>query len=786
MGGTRKSAAAPVHSRIRARGPAQRGQGPAPNRPGFEILRSKLAIPSLRSGLVRRTALVNKLRANSDARVVRVTAPPGYGKTTLLAQWAARDQRPFAWVSLERRDNDPVALLTYIAAALNEIHSVEPAVFRAAASASDSLWSTGVPRVGAALASTTEPIVLVLDDVDKLHDQNCLDALLPLTKSLSQGSQLALSGRSEAALPLARLRAAGRLHEIGSADLSLSNAEARSLLSAAGVAVSEADAAELNERAEGWAAGLYLAALVIQESNVSAAEAITSFSGTDRFVVDYFRSENLSRLKRSDVEFLTRTSILDRMCGPLCDAVTEKRGSARRLHALEEANLFLVPLDHRREWFRFHHLFQDMLRAELERTELALIPTLHARAAAWYERNGVSEAAIEHAFAAGDIEQAARLVSTHALPYFRGGRGVTVERWFRRFDEPDILARYPAVAAFGAWVNALRGRPEVAERFTFALEHTANDGQMPDGTASARPWAALVRAMMCRRGVSVMRTDAEESLEGLAPTSYWRPSALLLIAIGALLEDDVETAEELLTRTAEDALGSGAIYAGVVAHSELALLALEQRDPKRAETELRHAADFLRNQPVEDYLPAAIKLAASARLALERRQSATARELLTTTTRMRPNLSRAIPWFGVQTRLELARVHLGLADVDGARTLLREADDVIRERPELGTLIDQAAELRRSVSNAIGIGDGWPSTLTAAELRLLPLLTTHLSFREIAQRLYVSRNTVKSQAISVYRKLDASSRSEAIERAVSLGLVDAPVPAARDVFTPTG
>jgi LuxR family maltose regulon positive regulatory protein len=730
--------------------------------------------------------LVNRLRAASDARVVSVTAPAGYGKTTLLAEWANRDPRPFAWVSLESRDSDPVAFLTYIAAALDGIDPVDPAVFRAAASAADSLWSTGVPRVAAALASMPKPFVLVLDDVDKVHDQNCRDALLSLTKSLSPGSQIVLSGRSEPDLPLARLRAAGRLHEVGSADLSLSDAEARSLLSAAGVSVSEAQAAELNDRTEGWAAGLYLAALAIQESKASAAEAITSFSGKDRFVVDYFRSENLSPLKRTDLEFLRRTSILDRMCGSLCDAVTKKSGSADRLQALVEANLFLLPLDHRREWFRFHHLFQDMLRAELERRELALIPTLHARAAAWYERSGASEAAIEHSFAANDIEHAAGLISTHALPYFRSGRVVTVERWFKRFDEPEVLARYPAVAAFGAWVNALRDRPEDAERFTFALEHTTNDGPMPDGTTSPRPWAALVRAMMCRRGVSVMRADANESLEGLAPTSYWRTAALLLVAAGALFEGDAETAEELFARTAEDALGSGAIYAGVVAHSELALLALDRRDTKKADIELRYAAEFLQNQPAEDYAPAVIKLAASARLALERRQSATARELLTTTTRMRPNLSRAIPWFGVQTRLELARVHLGLADVNGAKTLLREADDVIRERPELGTLIDQTAELRQSVSNAVGLGDGWASTLTAAELRLLPLLTTHLSFREIAQRLYVSRNTVKSQAISVYRKLDASSRSEAIERAVALGLVDAPVSDTSDLFTPTG
>jgi LuxR family maltose regulon positive regulatory protein len=188
---------------------------------------------------------------------------------------------------------------------------------------------------------------------------------------------------------------------------------------------------------------------------------------------------------------------------------------------------------------------------------------------------------------------------------------------------------------------------------------------------------------------------------------------------------------------------------------------------------------------MEDYVPAAISLAARARLALETRQTASARKLLVRAMRMRPQLSHAIPWFAVQTRVELARAHLALADVEGARTLLREAEDVFQHRPDLGTLRQQAQELRGQMANVAGLNDGWASTLTAAELRLLPLLTTHLSFREIAERLYVSRNTVKSQAISVYRKLDASSRSEAIERAVELGLVDEPVLSAGG-FTRTG
>jgi LuxR family transcriptional regulator, maltose regulon positive regulatory protein len=785
LSGTRNPAAAAPK---RVRRPSGRGSKPARktghDAAAFEVVESKLAIPSLRAGLVRRTGLVNRLRASPDARVFTIAAPAGYGKTTLLAQWAHADSRPFAWVSLDARDDDPVALMTYLAAALNTVHPIDPAVFRAAAAGSDSIWSTSLPRLGAALASMPEPIVLVLDDVHELKHRDCVDALEPLAKHLMGGSQLVLSGHADPGVPLARMRADRRLVEVGQAELALNDAEARSLLASVGLKVTEADARELNDRTEGWAAGLHLAALFMQETK--EPEPIASFSGGDRFVVDYLRTEHLSRLKTIDVEFLTRTSILDRMSGPLCDAVLGRGNSARRLQELEEANFFVVSLDHHRESYRYHHLFRDMLRSELDRLEPELVATLNRRAASWCEDNGHPEVAIEYAAAAGDFDELARLVSTHSLPFFRTGRVVTVERWFRWFDAPGLLERYPAVAALGAWVHALRGRPDEAERFAFAVEQSDYDGPMPDGSSSVRSWVSVLRAFLCPRGIAEMRADAERALEELAPGSFWMPSAQLFVGVGLLLEGQLERAEEILAQTAAGAVGSGAIYVGVVAHSELALLALGRGDLDKAETELARANDFLEDQPIEEYLPAAIQQAAGARLALESGRSATARQMLLRAMRMRGHLSRAVPWFGVQTMVELARSHLSLADVEGCRTLVREAEDIIRRRPDLGSLREQIRELRAELANAVGIDHGWASTLTAAELRLLPFLTTHLSFREIAERLFVSRNTVKSQAISVYRKLDASSRSEAIERAVQLGLVDTVVSPAARGFTPSG
>ncbi len=780
MGGTRNPAAAAKKGTGRKTGRTSKA-APRTGRQAaaFEILQTKLEVPKLRDGLVNRSALVSRLRASTNARVVSIASPAGYGKTTLLAQWAAEDPRPFAWVSLDHRDNDPAAFLTYVSAAVDGIKPVDAGVFRAAASGADSLWTIGLPRLGAALAAIGDPLVLVLDDVHELRDRDCLDALESIAKHLPEGSQLVLVGRGEDGLPLARLRTEGSLLAIGPSDLALSDAEAKALFVAAGVELTDTVASALNEQAEGWVAGLYLAVLFTEEAG---AEELSSFAGDDRFVVDYFRSEHLSRLKRSEIEFLTRTSILDRMSAGLCDEVLERKDSARRLGVLEQGNVFVVPLDHHREWYRYHHLFRDMLRSELDRLEPDLTAALHRRAASWCERNGLPEAAIEHASAAGDIDEIARLVSEFALSYYRSGRVVTVERWFRQFDDPKLLGRYPAIAGFGAFVGALRGRPADAERYGHALEHSEYEGPMPDGSSSARPWAALVRALLCRRGVSEMGADARLALDEIAASSFWRPIALLLLGVSQLLEDDVERARETLTQSAEEASGSGAIYAGVIARSELALLALDAEDMDKADAELAAARALLENQPIEDYVASALYLAAAARLALARGQAATARGLVVQAARMRPQLTHAVPWFGVQTGMELARAHLALGDVDGARTLFREASDVMRQRPELGTLATQASEFKGRLANVASFEDGWASTLTAAELRLLPLLTTHLTFREIAERLYVSRNTVKSQAISVYRKLGASSRSEAIQRALELGLVDAPVAA----FTPAG
>jgi LuxR family maltose regulon positive regulatory protein len=487
----------------------------------------------------------------------------------------------------------------------------------------------------------------------------------------------------------------------------------------------------------------------------------------------------------AELEFLLRTAVLDRMCGPLCDAVLEREDSARVLETLGDQNLFVVPLDHHRRWFRYHHLFREMLQAELERREPKLPATLNRRAASWWEGNGHPEVAIEYSAAAGDTDELARLVTACVFPYYRSGRVTTVERWLALFDDTALLERYPAIAVFGVWLHALRGRPDVAERWALAVETSKSEGLMPDGS-SFEAWAATVSALLCRKGVEQMQIDAEFAVSHLSAASPWRPVSILLWGMAVLLSGDLDQAEVILDQAAEAAVAGGAVWAGVAARSERALLALERGDLAAAESELALGAAFIDDAASADYVVTAILLAATARLAIAKGQGAQARRALVSAQPMRPMMTRALPWFAVQARLELAKAHLALSDPRGAATLYREAKEVLRRRPRLGTLVTEAEDLRAKLSTVAEQSSGWASTLTAAELRLLPLLTTHLSFREIAERLFVSRNTVKTQAISVYRKLDASSRSEAIERAVELGLVDAPLASRAVEFTRSG
>lgn len=748
-------------------------QGPAPD--DVEVLdaslllqQAKLAIPSSRPGTVPRAGLLVRLQASSGASVVAVAAPAGYGKSALLSQWARASPRRAAWLSLEREDNDPVVLLAYIAAALGRLGPVDTDAFRTRVPPGASVASVVARRVTSALASMAEPVALVLDHTEALDNHQCRDALGEVAVHLPPGAQLVVASRGPPPVPLATLRGRGAVLEIGADDLAMDASEARALLQGVGIEVDDAELAELVRHAEGWPAGLHLAALALESGRLPATPR-SPFTGDHRLMADYLRAELLARLPRGRVSFLMRTSVLDRMSGPLCDATLGRTHSAQVLEDLEASNMLLVPLDRRRQWYRYHTLFGELLRAELERREGDTVAELHARAATWCEANGQVEVAIDHAQAAGDADLVARLVAGQLLAAYADGRVETVSRWLQWFEDREAIDDYPAVAVLGAALLSIVGRPGAAERWAAAAERTATEGIVADGSTLAS-WRALLRAWSCRLGVGQMRRDAGEALAGLSAASRWRPTAVALEAMSWLLDGDLDRADITFSRAVDLGRDLVAPPVTVTALAERAVIAMARDEWDDAARYVEEALASVRTGHLEDYSVAALAHAAAARVAANAGDVATARAQLADAARVRPQLTYAMPSLSVQTLLELGRAYLAIGDPAGARVVLREARDILRLRPDLGTLGDQAEKLRAAV-DALQDGAVGASSLTAAELRLVPLLATHLTFPEIGERLYISRHTVKTHAISIYRKLGVASRSEAVDRMAAAGLL---------------
>jgi LuxR family transcriptional regulator, maltose regulon positive regulatory protein len=748
----------------------------------FDVVEAKIRPPERRAEDVSRTPLVNRLRVARSVRVATVVAPAGYGKSTLLEQWSRKDGRPFAWLRIDERDNDPIVFLRHLGAALDAIEPLAPPVVEALCAPGRSVWTAVVPRLTAALASPERRrCVVVLDDAHLLHSDDSAEVLATLPAHVLDGSMLVVAGRTPPPLPIAGLRANGRLLELGVSELALNQRESERLLRTSGVELTERETDEILCRTEGWAAGLYLAALAFRDARGAYAEP-GSFRGDDRYIAEYLRSEHLADLAPELLAFLRRTSLLRRMSVPLCDAVLGRNDSARELGRLEGSG-FLVPLDRRGEWYRWHRLVQDVLRRELTRTEPELVEALHERAADWLEAHDDPGAAIEHAWEAEDLERVATLLATHALPLYESGRASAVVQWLDRFDGRGLVDQYPLVGVVAAWVFAFQGRPADAERMLHAAERSAGEVAPPDGSASVEAWSRVVRAALCRAGADTMCSELEAALPDLAPNSPWRANALLLQGVASLLQGDVSHADEELAAAADLAAGLGATTIRLAALAERALIAFEQQDHAAAERLAFEACDLLALDRVDRDARVDLARAVCVRALLRCGHWEEAGRELASARLSVGALESAPAWLGAQTLLELARVNVAVRDGATAESLLAGVNRMLASGARLDPLVAQADKLSSLVGDMSPGCGSVSSGLTAAELRLLPLLATHMSFREIGERLFVSRNTVKTQAISVYRKLGVSSRSEAIDHAARLGLLDDP--AATRAATPS-
>ena len=612
--------------------------------------------------------------------------------------------------------------------------------------------------------------MLVLDDLHAVANPSCLDVLAALFEYVPAGSQIAVASREEPALPLARWRAQGSVQEVGVADLRLDEQEAALLLEGAGVELDASEVSELTKRTEGWPAGLYLAVLSMHAGATNSA-GIEGFGGDDRFVSEYFRLELIDRLPAADAQFLKYTSVLDRMSGGLCDAVLETTGSVQRLETLERSNRFVIPLDRRGEWYRYHHLFGELLRNELERTEPGVVAALNARAMAWCVASGLPEEAVGYGQAAGETETVAGLIDVLSPPLYYDGRLETLEEWLAWFGD-DELAQYPALAVFGAWWRAMTGRAEEAQRWLALADGASSKVPLSDGSATIEPWVLTLRAHMMPEGAEQALANADAALDQLSPDGFWIPTALLARGVAHALLGANDRAVVDLLATIERGLAAGSVEEVYLAQAQLALLAAKEGAWAEAGRRAEAAEALVQESGLDDYSTSALPHVATARVALHEGRQEDARAALARAHRLRPMLDHGIPWETIQVGLELTRAHLALGDAGAARTILAETERVLELRPDMGSLVDEARELKEHVAAAVGPAGAWAMSLTAAELRLLPYLATHFTFPEIGDRLFISRNTVKTEAVAIYRKLSASSRSEAIDRAVKFGLLE--------------
>ncbi|HET6748274.1 MAG TPA: LuxR C-terminal-related transcriptional regulator [Actinomycetes bacterium] len=545
------------------------------------VLATKLHLPSARPGFVPRPRLLERLNGAPPGELTLVCAPAGFGKTALLADWARGSPRRVAWLSLDAGDNDPARFWRHVAAALDRVRTGIGGQLAALLDPPPRSFEAVVTALLNELAAGSEQVVLVLDDYHLIEAAAVHDSVGLLLSHLPAELHLVLASRSDPPLALARLRGGGQLTELRAADLRFTAEEAAAVLrSATGASLPEAAVAALTARTEGWAAGLQLAALSLQ-AHADPAGFVATFSGSHRYVLDYLTEEVLARQPEQLVSFLLETSVLERLSGPLCDAVTGRGDGQQLLEAIERANLFLVPLDEVRGWWRYHQLFADLLRVRLQQQLPHRVPELHRAAAAWHEDHGLADDAVRHAVAAGDPAWAVRLVDRNVEALLQRGEGATLQGWLAALPHELVCTR-PRLCLAQAVTALIGGRLDDAEVLLTQAERAHDAAGPPEPPADGPPrglanvpgMLAMLRAELAHR-----RGDADRTIQlarqGLAVVDeddrYLRYLLGWNLAMGTLLQGRVGDAEAALGELAADPWAAGQHrYFAVRAHYVLA------------------------------------------------------------------------------------------------------------------------------------------------------------------------------------------------------------------------
>jgi LuxR family maltose regulon positive regulatory protein len=701
------------------------------------LLQVKLTMPRQRQRIVTRSRLNTLLGGILRARLLLLSAPPGFGKTTALVDWLAATDTGCAWLSLETADNDPVRFLRYLWAAVANMAADGQS--SPAGGAPSAALPDVIDEIATILAERPEPSILVLDDYHLIEEAEVQRAVSMLLDRLPAQAHLAIATRVDPALPLARLRARGELLEVRAEALRFTSKEAGSFLAERmGLALSDADVETLVARTEGWPAVLQLAGLSLT-GRADVSSYVRDFAATHRFVLDFITEEVLGRLDPDVSEFLLKTSVLDRLTGPLCDALTGRTDGQAMLEVLERSNLLTVPLDDERRWYRYHRLFADLLRARLQVEHPGDADGLHLRAANWYEREGIAGEAVDHALRSGDPRRARDLIAKASPDLIHHAEFATLRAWLDELPT-EVVRSDLLLSTFYAYALALAGQTDgVDGRLADA------EAALPAAAASGEPAAGTVPAHL-----SMIRSIVAR-IEGDRPAAVAHAEEALMLVPHGLSP----TRAALIVGDAQAILGHALLGAGEL---DRAFNAYRAARPllKRAGNRLGEA-DITRNLARVEVRRGRLRAALAACDEVLAEAAGDATSDLPALAPVHLARAEVLDRLGEAGAAEAAERALGLARRSGDVATLRDAR----------ALLDRAATRRPTRRS----GSALVEQLTERELEVLRLVAAGHSNRQIAAELYLALGTVKTHVHSIAGKLGAANRVEATVTARELGLL---------------
>lgn len=727
-------------------------------------------VPPERPGLVPRGALLERLSQTEDRQLVVVEAPAGYGKTTLLAQWAHRDsERSFAWLSLDAAENDQVMLWRYVFAAIRRVvPGLAEGAWAKLHGASPDLERVVIPGLLNALLDLTERLVLVLDDFHVIENPAAHTSIESLIGHLPRSTEIVLATRTAPPLALSSLVARGQVLEIGREELAFDRSEIGQALSLSGPTAGE-DAAAVFRRTEGWPAGVYLAG----EGLRRAAPAALAASVVDIQLLErYVDEEMLSKLPADQRDFLVRTSILDELNGDLCDHVTRGSASEARLVRATRSNLLISPVDADGEWVRCHEVLRNTLQRMLRTDDRFNVSDLHSLAHDWFVEHGFVSKAVDHAVAAGDYEAAAELIWVHWFGYWATGRLETARRWLTAVPE-SVVNTDPPLLVVAAWISAFTGDGAAMRRFAEAAVNAGFDEPAQRGPLSYSSLLTVLRANAWPTGVTDALRLAEAAYDREEPGSPSRRFVAVLFGNSRISTGDYDGGRAVLE---QDVVGAGppdtlsCYAAGLLALSDVLRGRWEEAAERAAAT-----IQVIRDSGLDGDFSSGAAYVAAAVTAARAGQAAKARQYLRGVDAMEHAISPGSSFDGFLLHTFAAEAELLLGNVAAARRHAGLATDYLDRVGDGGVYAARLEAVAAQIDAHPVAGqpapDEGPDPLTVREQQILRLLSSELTLREIGRELYISRNTTKTHVSRIYKKLRVSSRADAVTRARELDLI---------------